>query len=94
MRSDVASVDDGVTKSLVGVIYAHLGAQTPSLAFLGPGSHLGKVLQIVLDTVVAGAVDCAQRQTRVRGPRRVACVLGRGLAVPRLLATDQQHERR
>ena len=40
MWQDVASIDDGVTHGLVGVIHADLGSNTPFEAVLGTQSHL------------------------------------------------------
>ena len=53
MRKEVTSVDDRVSQSFVRIIYADLCAYTPSDAFIRPCFHLGEVLEIVLDTIVA-----------------------------------------
>ena len=48
----VASVDDGITKCLVGIVDAHLGTNAPSDTFLRASLHFGEMLEIVLDTIV------------------------------------------
>ena len=53
MGEQVRPVDNRITESLVGIIHAHLGAQTPTNAFLGSLGHLLEVLEVVLDAVIA-----------------------------------------
>lgn len=52
VRQKVASEDDRVTKGLIGIVDAHLGTDTPPNTFLRTSLHLGKMFEIVLDTVV------------------------------------------
>jgi len=49
VRNGNASVDDGISHSLVGIVEAHLGSKTPLLSLLGSLGHLGESSQTVLD---------------------------------------------
>lgn len=52
MGNNIASVDNGIAHSLVGIIDTDLGTKTPSQAFSAPSGHLLEVLEICLDAVV------------------------------------------
>ena len=52
MWKHVATVDDRVTESLVGVVDAHLRTDTPAETLLGSLLHLIEVLEVILDAVI------------------------------------------
>lgn len=49
VRDGDASVDDGVSHRLVGVVVAHLGSEAPLLTLLGSLGHLVEPVQVVRD---------------------------------------------
>jgi len=53
MGGYVTSINDGVAKSFVLIVYADFCAQTPSQTFRTSGLHLLEVAQVVLDRVIA-----------------------------------------
>lgn len=52
MGKNIASVDDRIAHSLVGVVDAYLGAKAPSQAFRCACLHLVEVLEVCLNAVV------------------------------------------
>ena len=53
MRQSIAPIDNRVAHGLVVVIDTDFGTDAPSLAFSRTSFHLGEVLQIVFDAIVA-----------------------------------------
>lgn len=50
---EIAPVDDRVPKGFVGVVYTDLRTDTPSNALIRSRLHLGEMLQIVFDAILA-----------------------------------------